>query len=149
MTDTIAKQIEDIWMASVNDLIVSEDLKTALNYEPADIDRLGLPLLTMYYLLPSGAEATTSETGPGEEVDHRWAIYLYVKLLNWKDAQYEMRDLSWKVVQNFRAHRLDYSDAAIGIYARTLTRSNPPMPAEAAKWFRAAWELRVTAQELG
>lgn len=149
MPDSIASQIETIWMASVNDLKTAGDLKTILDHEPENIDRLKLPLLTMYYLMPSGAETTTSETGAGEDVDHRWAIYLYVKLLNWRDAQHEMRDLSWKVVQNFRQHRNDYSTAAIGVYARTLTRSNPPMPAESAKWFRGAWELRVTAQEIG
>lgn len=147
MADSIAKQIEDIFVAHAT-LLVPDDLKTVSNVELDELDPMVFPLLSMYYLMPQGRESTTAETGPGEDVDHKWAIYLYVKLTSFKGAQEAMRDLSWKIVKNFREHRLDYSDAAIGLYARTLKVSNPPMPDREAGWYRGSWELTVTAQEL-
>lgn len=149
MADSLAKQIEDIFVAHTSLLIAdpqTEDqpLGKVLGFDPNEIDRLDMPLVTMYYLLPSGS---AKETGGGEEVSHRWTIYLYVALADWQAAQEQMRDVSWKIVQNFRQHRNDYSDAAIGIYERDLKRSNPPLPGEGAAWLRGSWELEVTANE--
>lgn len=150
MADSIAKQIEDIFINHVGELLGTppdddHPLVTALSYEPGEIERIKLPMVTMFYLLPQGKDV---ETGGGQEVDHSWAIYLYVALVDWEKAQEQMRDISWMLVTNYRQHYADYTNAGIGLYERTLKRQNPPLPNDGAAWLRGSWELSVTANEL-
>lgn len=132
-----------------------DGIKTVLPQEPDAIDRMSLPMLTMFFLFPEATESETGDgMGPGEDNDWRWEISLYVSLTRYPEAQIQMRDLAQKVIDNFRQHRLDYDshpDTDVDIFARGLTRRIPPTPedSDSPSYLRGSWELRVTGSIAG
>jgi hypothetical protein len=139
---SIAESIESIFLAHTKNI---EGIKTVKYFEPDAVDRVSLPMLCMFFMLPEGVEAAT---GVVEDVSYAWEISIYVSLADFKDAQAKIRDLSQLVVANFRQHRDDYDLFPDGdVFARSLKRRNPPTPDESGTYLRASWELLVTVGE--
>lgn len=138
----VAETVEEIFIAHASEI---DGLTTVQEWEPGEIDRKKMPLLAFFFLLP---ESHDTETGPTEDVDYRWEVSLYVSLVDFKQAQAEMKTLSQAIVTNFRQHRSDYSlSPDADLFARTLRRRVPPTPSETSGYMRASWELQVTCGE--
>lgn len=141
------KFIETVYVAHAKEI---EGIKSVFPQEPDMTDRVDMPMISMYFLLPEANESETGDgMGPGEDNDWRWEVSLYVSLTNYKEAQIQMRDLAQDVIDNFRRHRLDYDshpDTDVDLFARSLTRRIPPTPEDSdnPSYLRGSWELRVT-----
>lgn len=150
MTD-VAELIEKTFIAHASQIA---GIKSVMQYEPGLIDRMDLPAITLYFLLPEVVESETGTgAGPGGDFDWRWEVKLYVALTDWKEAQRQTRTLAQEVLTNFMEHKLDYDSQSgpADLYARTLRRRTPPTPdgdVEVASMLISAWELQVTGSIL-